>query len=149
MALGSLVGDITWLTLAILGAVTFLKSYPRVVGLMGQVGAVLLLWMAWSTWRSARAGLHTRSTPGSLKLGYFTVLASPVSFAWWLAGDRRYVHRTHRILRSLFLCVLLAGEASSFRPPVGGLCERGGAGGIRGLRGLDQFAFVACLMNAA
>jgi len=86
MALGSIVGDLTWLTLAVLGAVTFLKSFPRVVGLMGLVGAALLLWMAWSTWRSARAGLHTSSTPASMKLGYFTVLTSPVSFAWWLAN---------------------------------------------------------------
>jgi threonine/homoserine/homoserine lactone efflux protein len=86
MAFGSIAGDITWLTLAILGAVTFLKSYPRVVGLMGMAGAVLLVWMAWSTWRNARAGLHRSSTPGSLKLGYFTVLTSPVSFAWWLAN---------------------------------------------------------------
>ena len=86
MAFGSIVGDLTWLTLAILGAVTFLKSYPRVVGLMGLVGAALLLWMAWSTWRSAQTGLHASATPGSLKLGYFTVLTSPVSFAWWLAN---------------------------------------------------------------
>ena len=86
MALGSIVGDLTWLTLAILGAVTFLRSYPRIVGLMGLVGATLLLWMAWSTWRSARTGLHTSTTHGSLKLGYFTVLTSPMSFAWWLAN---------------------------------------------------------------
>lgn len=86
MAFGSIVGDLTWLTLAILGAVTFLRGFPRVVGLMGLVGAALLLWMAWSTWRGARAGLHSSSTPGSLKLGYFTALTSPVSFAWWLAN---------------------------------------------------------------
>jgi threonine/homoserine/homoserine lactone efflux protein len=86
MALGSIVGDLTWLTLAILGAVTFLKNYPRVVGLMGLAGAALLLWMAWSTWHAARAGMHKSSMPGSLKLGYFTVLTSPVSFAWWLAN---------------------------------------------------------------
>lgn len=86
MAFGSIVGDLSWLTLAVLGAVTFLKSYPRVVGLMGLVGAALLVWMAWSTWRSARAGLHASSMPGSLKLGYLTVLTSPVSFAWWLAN---------------------------------------------------------------
>jgi len=86
MALGSIVGDLTWLTLAVLGAVTFLKSFPRIVGLMGLVGAALLLWMAWSTWRSARAGLHTSTTPASMKLGYFTVLTNPVSFAWWLAN---------------------------------------------------------------
>ena len=85
-ALGAISADLTWLSLAILGAVTFLDERPKVVGLLGLAGAALLLWMAYGTWRAARAGLHENATPGSWKLGYFTVLTSPFSVAWWLAN---------------------------------------------------------------
>ena len=85
-ALGAISADFTWLSLAILGAVTFLGERPRVVGLLGLAGAALLLWMAFGTWRAARAGLHENPTPGSWKLGYLTVLTSPFSVAWWLAN---------------------------------------------------------------
>jgi threonine/homoserine/homoserine lactone efflux protein len=115
MALGSIVGDFTWLTLAILGAVTVLKSYPRVVGLMGLMGAGLLLWMAWSTWRAARAGLHKSSTPGSLKLGYFTVLTSPVSFAWWLAnGTLLYTSWGWPGIAGMFTALIVYSVAFSY-----------------------------------
>lgn len=85
-ACGAVCGDVLWLALAIIGAVTFLNHRPRVVGLLGLAGALLLLWMAWSTWRTTRAGLHAGTTPGSWKLGFFTVLTSPFSLAWWLAN---------------------------------------------------------------
>ena len=85
-ALGAMSGDFTWLTLAILGAIAYLGHHPRVVGLMGLVGAALLLWMAWSTWKAARTGLHESHAPGSWKLGLMTVLTSPYSMAWWLAN---------------------------------------------------------------
>ena len=85
-AAGAICGDFTWLSLAVLGAVTVLGHHPRVVGLMGLAGAGLLLWMAWSTFKAARAGVHGSQTPGSWKLGYMTVLTSPFSFAWWLAN---------------------------------------------------------------
>ncbi|MGH8362493.1 MAG: LysE family translocator [Gammaproteobacteria bacterium] len=86
MASGAISGDIVWLALAILGAVTFLDQRPRVVGVLGLAGALLLLWMAWSTWRTARTGVHAGDAPGSWKLGIFTVLTSPFSLAWWLAN---------------------------------------------------------------
>lgn len=85
-ALGAISADLTWLSLAVLGAIAFLSERPRVVGVLGLAGAVLLLWMAFGTWRAARAGLHANSTPGSWKLGYLTVLTSPFSVAWWLAN---------------------------------------------------------------
>jgi threonine/homoserine/homoserine lactone efflux protein len=85
-ALGAISADLTWLSLAVLGAIAFLSERPRVVGVLGLAGAVLLLWMAFGTWRAARAGLHASATPGSWKLGYLTVLTSPFSVAWWLAN---------------------------------------------------------------
>jgi len=85
-AAGAIAGDLTWLSLAILGAVTVLDRHPRAVGLMGLAGAALLLWMAWGTFKAARAGVHENPTPGSWKLGYLTVLTSPFSLAWWLAN---------------------------------------------------------------
>ncbi|MGH8278019.1 MAG: LysE family translocator [Gammaproteobacteria bacterium] len=86
MAAGAILGDMVWLALAIVGVVAFLDRRPRVVGVLGIAGALLLLWMAWATWRGARAGLQTRDTPGSAKLGLLTVLTSPFSLAWWLAN---------------------------------------------------------------
>ncbi|MGB9428883.1 MAG: LysE family transporter [Gammaproteobacteria bacterium] len=85
-ACGGISGDVLWLALAILGAVTFLNKRPHVVGMLGLAGMLLLLWMAWSTWRTARAGLHAGTIPGSWKIGFFTVLTSPFSLAWWLAN---------------------------------------------------------------
>lgn len=85
-ACGGISGDVLWLALAIIGAVTFLNQRPRVVGVLGLAGALLLLWMAWATWRTAHAGMQTGSTPGSWKIGFFTVLTSPFSLAWWLAN---------------------------------------------------------------
>jgi threonine/homoserine/homoserine lactone efflux protein len=85
-ACGGISGDVLWLTLAIIGTVTFLDHRPHLVGVIGLGGAGLLVWMAWSTWRSARAGMHASNAPGSWKLGFFTVLTSPFSLAWWLAN---------------------------------------------------------------
>ena len=85
-ACGAIVGDMVWLALAIIGAVAFLNQRPRVVGMLGLAGALLLLWMAWTTWRTARKGMHADGTPGSWKIGFFTVLTSPFSLAWWLAN---------------------------------------------------------------
>jgi len=85
-ACGGISGDVAWLALAIIGAVTFLNQRPRVVGMLGIVGALLLLWMAWATWRTAHAGVQSSGAPGSWKIGFFTVLTSPFSLAWWLAN---------------------------------------------------------------
>lgn len=86
MAAGAILGDVVWLGLAIIGAITFLDKRPHVVGIIGLVGAALLLWMAWCTWRTAHAGVQAANTPGSMKLGFFTTITSPFSLAWWLAN---------------------------------------------------------------
>lgn len=85
-ACGGISGDMLWLTLAIIGTLTFLNHRPHLVGWIGLGGALLLIWMAWSTWRAARAGMHASDTPGSWKLGFLTVLTSPFSLGWWLAN---------------------------------------------------------------
>lgn len=85
-ACGGICGDVLWLALAIIGTVTFLNHRPHVVGTIGLAGAALLLWMAWSTWQSARGGMHASNVTGSWKIGFFTVLTSPFSLAWWLAN---------------------------------------------------------------
>lgn len=85
-ACGAIMGDMVWLALAIIGVATFLNQRPRVVGALGIAGALLLLWMGWATWRGAHKGLQSGGTPGSWKIGFFTVLTSPFSLAWWLAN---------------------------------------------------------------
>lgn len=85
-AAGAIAGDMVWLALAVIGATAFLNQRPRVVGILGLGGALLLLWMAWATWRTARAGVPMGAAPGSWKLGFITVLTSPFSLAWWLAN---------------------------------------------------------------
>lgn len=86
MAAGAILGDMVWLGLAIIGVIAFLDHRPHAVGILGLVGAALLLWMAWRTWQTRHAGLQTGATPGSMKLGIFTTVTSPFSFAWWLAN---------------------------------------------------------------
>lgn len=86
MAAGAILGDMVWLGLAIIGVITFLDKRPQAVGALGLVGAALLLWMAWRTWRTRHAGLQAGNTPGSWRLGFFTTVTSPFSFAWWLAN---------------------------------------------------------------
>lgn len=83
---GAILGDVLWLALAIIGVATFLDKRPHVVGIIGLAGAALLAWMAWRTWYTARCGLHSSNTPGSLRLGLFLTLTSPFSLAWWLAN---------------------------------------------------------------
>jgi threonine/homoserine/homoserine lactone efflux protein len=85
-ACGAISADLCWLMLSIVGVLTIFHDHPRWLGFLGLAGAALLLWMAWGAWVSARRGIQDSHTPGSWKLGFFTVLTSPISLAWWLAN---------------------------------------------------------------
>ena len=85
-ACGAISADLCWLLLSIVGVLTIFHDHPRWLGVLGLAGAALLLWMAWGASTSARRGLQDSHTPGSWKLGFFTVLTSPISLAWWLAN---------------------------------------------------------------
>ena len=85
-ACGAISADLCWLTLSVVGVLTIFHDHPRWLGFLGMAGAALLIWMAWGAWVSARRGIQDSHTPGSWKLGFFTVLTSPISLAWWLAN---------------------------------------------------------------
>ena len=85
-ACGAISADFCWLSLSVLGVFAAFRDHPRWLGWLGLAGAALLLWMAWGAWASARRGIQGSHTPGSWKLGFFTVLTSPFSLAWWLAN---------------------------------------------------------------
>lgn len=85
-ACGAISADLCWLSLSILGVLTVFHDHPRWLGYLGLAGAALLLWMAWGAWASARRGIQDSHSPGSWRLGFFTVLTSPISLAWWLAN---------------------------------------------------------------
>jgi len=85
-ACGAISADLCWLMLAVIGALAFFDRHPHWLGALGLLGAALLLWMAWLAWGSAKRGLKDSHTPGSWRLGFFTVLTSPFSLAWWLAN---------------------------------------------------------------
>ena len=85
-ACGAISADFCWLSLSVLGVLAVFRDHPRWLGWLGVAGAALLLWMAWGAWASARRGIQDSHTPGSWKLGFFTVLTSPFSLAWWLAN---------------------------------------------------------------
>jgi threonine/homoserine/homoserine lactone efflux protein len=107
-AFGAITADLCWLSLSLLGALAFLGSHPRWVGILGLAGAGLLLWMAWATWRSTRLGIRDSHTPGSWKLGFMTVLTSPFSLAWWLAnGALLYASWGFPGIAGLFLSLVL------------------------------------------
>ena len=85
-ACGAISADLCWLSLSILGVLTVFHTHPRWLGYLGLAGAPLLLWMAWGAWVSARRGIEDSQASGSWKLGFITVLTSPISLAWWLAN---------------------------------------------------------------
>ncbi|HEY1773954.1 MAG TPA: LysE family transporter [Gammaproteobacteria bacterium] len=85
-ACGAISADLCWLLLSVVGVLTIFHDHPRWLGCLGLAGAALLLWMAWGAWLSARRGIRDSHTSGSWKLGFFTVLTSPISLAWWLAN---------------------------------------------------------------
>jgi threonine/homoserine/homoserine lactone efflux protein len=85
-ALGAISADFCWLSLSILGVLAIFHDHPRWLGYLGLAGAVLLMWMARRAWVSARRGIQDSHTPGSWKLGFLTVLTSPISLVWWLAN---------------------------------------------------------------
>ncbi len=82
-AAGAIGGDAIWLALAATGAATALQREPRAVGFLGLLGASLLLWMAWRSWT---AEVGPDRGPGSFRMGFFIVLTSPFSLAWWLGN---------------------------------------------------------------
>ena len=84
--LGAITGDFIWLGLVLLGFIAFLHDHLRVVGVLGLMGGGLLLWMAWETLRTARRGIGESKLRGSYRIGVFTVLTSPFSFAWWMSS---------------------------------------------------------------
>jgi threonine/homoserine/homoserine lactone efflux protein len=107
-ACGAISADFCWLMLAVIGALAFFDRHPRWLGALGLVGATLLLWMAWAAWGSAKRGLKDSHTPGSWKLGFFTVLTSPISLAWWLAnGALLYTSWGLPGILGLFLSLIL------------------------------------------
>ena len=85
-ALGALSADATWFLLVAVGFVAVLKEYPKVVGALGVAGGVMLLAMAWSAFRAIRRGIGGSTLRGSYRLGFVTAIASPYSFAWWMAS---------------------------------------------------------------
>ena len=85
-AWGAMTGDAVWLGLVALGFVVVLEERPVLIGVLGMAGAALLLWMAWGTFKGARAGIGESAVRGSYRLGFFTILTSPFSLAWWLGN---------------------------------------------------------------
>ncbi|HEY4128891.1 MAG TPA: LysE family transporter [Gammaproteobacteria bacterium] len=107
-AFGAISADLCWLLLSVVGVLAIFHDHPHWLGYLGLAGAVLLLWMAWGAWGSVRRGLKDSHTPGSWKLGFFTVLTSPFSLAWWLAnGALLYTAWGMSGILGLFLSLLL------------------------------------------
>ncbi len=139
-AFGAITADLCWLSLSLLGALAFLGSHPRWIGILGLAGAGLLLWMAWGTWRSARGGIKESPTPGSWKLGFMTVLTSPFSLAWWLAnGALLYTSWGAPGIAGLFLSLVLYSVA---------FCEAFRWLGHRAARAALVVAYASVLMLA-
>lgn len=86
MAGGAMTGDAIWLGLAAIGTITVFRNHPRIIGVLGLIGATLLMWMAWTTWRASRKEFHAIKGKANYRLGVITALTSPYSFAWWFAN---------------------------------------------------------------
>ncbi|MFI5269586.1 MAG: LysE family transporter [Chloroflexota bacterium] len=139
-ACGAISADLCWLMLAVIGALAFFDQHPRWLGLLGLAGAALLLWMAWVAWGSAGRGLQDSHTPGSWKLGFFTVLTSPFSLVWWLAnGALLYTSWGLPGILGLFLSLFLYSAL---------FCEAFRWLGRRAVRAAMGMAYASVLMLA-
>jgi chemosensory pili system protein ChpE len=87
--LGSLVGDATWASVALIG-IAFLVQNVAVKLLLGIVGASFLLYLAWSALQDAKRGgmPQAKSSPtghGDFVAGALISLGNPFNLGFWLS----------------------------------------------------------------
>lgn len=87
--LGSLVGDATWASIALVG-IAFLVQNVLARLFLGVAGALFLLHLAWSAlWDARRGGLPQVKSPathrGDLMTGALLSLGNPFNLGFWLS----------------------------------------------------------------
>jgi chemosensory pili system protein ChpE len=87
--LGSLVGDATWASIALVG-IAFLVQNALARLLLGAVGTLLLLYLAWSALRDAQRGgmpqaVDSTTNRGDLMTGTLLSLSNPFNLGFWLS----------------------------------------------------------------
>lgn len=88
LELGSIIGDITWAVIALIGA-AFLVQNAVARLILGFAGVGLLLWLAWGALRDAWTGhmpkaLEDASHQDDFRTGAAISLANPQAIAFWL-----------------------------------------------------------------
>ena len=88
--LGSLIGDATWASIALIG-IAFLVQNVSARLFLGVVGALLLLYLAWSALRDARRGgmplvKSSATHRGDLMTGALLSLGNPFNLGFWLSA---------------------------------------------------------------
>jgi len=90
--LGSVIGDLAWAVLALIGAAFLVQNAAARIGL-GALGALLMAWLAWSAlrdaWRGAAPAARTSGARGSvalspLRVGVLLALGNPFAVTFWL-----------------------------------------------------------------
>ena len=91
MLTGLVLGDLTYLLLAVAGLAFLAKSFASVFLLVRIAGALYLLWLAWNFWRSGISVSEVRATPGrrdalaSFLAGLAVTLGNPKTIVFYLA----------------------------------------------------------------
>lgn len=87
---GIILGDLTYLTVAIAGLASIAKSFAGGFLVIKIMGAIYLVYLAWKMWSSpgglATVGVSGRSTSlGSFLTGYSVTLGNPKTIVFYLA----------------------------------------------------------------
>ena len=85
--LGSVIGDMVWAALALVGA-AFLVQNPLARFALGTLGVILMVWLAWSALHDAwRGGTPTARASAALtpfRIGMLLALGNPFAVTFWL-----------------------------------------------------------------
>lgn len=86
---GSLIGDMAWATIALIGATVLVRTGPARLGLE-TLGSALLLWLAVGALRDAHRGtlpgIAAPGTRGDFATGALLSLSNPFAVAFWLGA---------------------------------------------------------------
>ncbi len=88
--LGIALGDVTWLTIAVVGLAAVAKTFAGAFVVIKVLGAVYLLYLAWVFWTSDASessvnARKERSSSSTLIAGYGVTLGNPKAIIFYLA----------------------------------------------------------------
>jgi len=115
---GTIIGDIIWLTVAILGLAAIAKTFAFIFLAIKYLGAVYLFYLAWRLWTAPATGIETTAEPARTKrfssiwLGLSVTLSNPKTIMFYMAILPTLIDINHigpglyAVLVTMIACVL-------------------------------------------